>query len=70
MGVGMRELGILDWALVFGVALFGSFLSIYLKAKYKVEKRDFIMVSLFVAALAAVLIGAYHLLRGMLALSP
>ena len=66
----MYKLDTLDWMLLAGVCLLGSFLAVYLKSKYKIQKRDFIMVSIYVAGLASVLIGAYHLLRGLLSLSP
>jgi hypothetical protein len=66
----MNRLDPLDWALLIGVCLLGWFLAVYLKSKYKIQKRDFFMVSIFVSALASLLIAAYHVLRGLLSLTP
>ena len=66
----MAQISALDWALGFGVLLLGWFLAVFLKAKYKVPKREFFAFSSFVAGLAAILIGVYHVLRGLLGLGP
>ena len=66
----MARISALDWTLVLGVLLLGWFLAVFLKSKYKVPKREFFVFSSFVAGLAAILIGVYHVLRGLLGLSP
>lgn len=66
----MNKLDSLDWTLFIGVCLLSWFLAVYLKNKYKIQKRDFFMVSVYIAALASILIGAYHVIRGLVSLSP
>jgi len=66
----MVNIGVLDLALVVGVVALGWFLAIYFKSKYKISKRDFLAGSFYVAGLTAIIIAAYHILRGMLFLSP
>ena len=66
----MAAIGMLDWALVLGVVVLGWILAVYLKRKYKIDKRDFIITSFFVAGLTAILIGAYQVLRSLLVITP
>ena len=66
----MSHISILDWVLLLGIVLLGWFLAVYFKKKYNIFKRDFLIASFFVAGLTAIIIGAYHLLRGMLMLTP
>lgn len=66
----MVSIGALDWALVVGVGIFGWVLAIHFKKKYGVRKRDFFIGSLYVAGLTAIIIAVYHILRGLLLLSP
>jgi len=66
----VASIGALDWALVIGVGLLGWVLAVHFKKKYSVRKRDFFIGSLYVAGLTAILIGVYHLLRGLLLLTP
>lgn len=61
----------LDWLFFFlGVVLLGWLLAIYCKKRYNIKRREFFVASFYVAGIAIVLIGAYHLLRGFLLLSP
>ena len=62
--------GVLDWALVIGVCALGWFLAVRFKAKYNVRRRDFFAVSFYVAGLASIITGVYHILRGLLFLTP
>ncbi len=66
----MANISALDWALALGVVLLGGFLAVYFKSKYKIPKREFFAFSCFIAGLGAILIGAYHVLRGLLGLAP
>jgi hypothetical protein len=60
----MLRVSTLEWALVVGVVLLGCFLAVHFKKKYKIDMRDFLGSSFYVAALAAILIGLYEMLRG------
>jgi hypothetical protein len=64
------NIGVLDWALVGGVAVLGLVLALHFKKKYGVRKRDFTIGSFYVAGLTAIIIAVYHILRGLLLLSP
>ena len=66
----VANIGVLDWALVIGVGLLGWLLGIHFKKKYNIRRRDFIIGSLYVAGLAAIIVVAYDILRGLLLLSP
>jgi len=66
----MAHVGALDWVLAGGVFLLGWFLAVYLENKYKLLKKEFFVVSCFVAGLSAILIGAYHTLRELLIVFP
>ena len=66
----MVSIGALDWALVVGVGMLGWVLAIHFKKKYAVRRRDFFIGSLYVAGLTALIIAVYHILRGLLLLSP
>ena len=64
----MGGLSILDWSLVIGVFVLGTFVAIYVEKKYKVAKLDFFFVTFYVACLATLLVGLYHLLRSVFSL--
>ena len=66
----MSHITVLDSALVLGICVLGWFLAVRLKTKYNVARRDFFAVSFFVAGLSVIVIGVYHLLRGLLIVSP
>lgn len=59
----MTSLGVLDWLLIVGILVLGTFLAVHFEKRYKVAKLDFLITTVFVACLAAMLIGVYHLLR-------
>jgi hypothetical protein len=59
----MSKLSILDWSLVVGVIVYGVCLALYFEKKYRFAWYNFLLVSFFIAALAAVLIGTYQVLR-------
>ena len=59
----MSKLTTLDWSLVVGVMVYGACLAIYLEKKYKFPWHAFLLVTFFVAALAAILIGVYQIIR-------
>ena len=61
----MGGLSFLEWSLIIDVLVFGTFLAVDFEKKYKVAKLDFIFTTLYVACLAAMLIGVYHLLRNV-----
>jgi len=58
----------LDWSLVAGVFVYGAILALYFEKKHKLPWQDFLLAAFFVAALAAVLIGAYQAIRPSLVL--
>ena len=64
----MGGLSILDWSLIIGVLVLGTFLAIDVEKKYKVAKLDFFFVTFYVACLATMLVGLYHLLRSVFSL--
>ena len=64
----MSGFSILDWSLVFGVFVLGTFVAIDVEKKYKVAKLDFFFVTFYVACLATLLVGLYHLLRSVFSL--
>jgi phosphoglycerol transferase MdoB-like AlkP superfamily enzyme len=64
----MTKLSILDWSLFVGVIVYGAILAVYFEKKHKLPWQDFFLASFFVAALAAVLIGAYQVIRPSLSL--
>jgi hypothetical protein len=51
-----------DLILVLGVVVLGVLLSIEHKKKYKTEALDFFFDTFYIACVAAVLVGLYHLL--------
>ena len=59
----MSKLSFLDWSLVAGVILYGACLAIYFEKRFRFPWSSFLMVAFFVSVLAAVLIGAYHVIR-------
>lgn len=70
MGSVMGSLDLLDWFLVLGVLVFGACLAVQFERKYKLARIDFILSTFYVAGLAAVLVGVYHVLRRLLSLTP
>ncbi|HYA47048.1 MAG TPA: hypothetical protein VEF92_05800 [Burkholderiales bacterium] len=64
----MSKLTLLDWSLVVGVIIYGAILAVYFEKKYKFPWQDFFLVTFFVAALAAILIGSYQVVRPTLVL--
>jgi uncharacterized membrane protein len=60
----------LDWTLTFGVILLGLFLAVHFKKQYNIKRREFFAASFFVAALSVIVTSGYHVLRGLLLLSP
>jgi hypothetical protein len=59
----MSKLSFLDWSLVVGVIAYGACLAVYFEKKHRFPWPDFLMVTFFISALAAILIGAYHVIR-------
>ena len=59
----MSKLSILDWWLVVGVIAYGICLAVYFERKYKFPWTSFLLVTFFIATLAAILIGAYQTIR-------
>lgn len=59
----MGKLSFLDWSLVVGVIIYGTCLGIYFERKYRFPWHTFLMVTFYVASLAALLIGAYQVIR-------
>jgi len=59
----MSKLSLLDWSLVAGVIVYGVCLALYFERKYRFPWVNFVMLTLFIAVLAALLIGAYQLIR-------
>ena len=64
----MSKMSFLDWSLVVGVIVYGAILAVYLEKKHKLPWQDFFLATFFVAALAAILIGAYQVVRPTLVL--
>lgn len=64
----MNKLGFLDWSLIVGVLIYGAILAAYFEKKHKLPWQDFFLATFFVAALAAILISAYQVLRPALSL--
>lgn len=59
----MSKLSFLDWSLVVGVIAYGACLAVYFEKKYKFPWPSFLMVTFYVAILAAILIGTYQVIR-------
>jgi len=59
----MGKLSFLDWSLVAGVFAYGVCLALYFDRKYRFPWNHFLLVTLFIAALAGILIGGYQLIR-------
>ena len=59
----MSKLSFLDWSLVVGVIVYGVCLALYFERKYRFPWFNFFLVTFFIAVLAAVMIGAYQVLR-------
>jgi hypothetical protein len=59
----MSKLSFLDWSLVVGVIFYGACLAVYFEKKHRFPWQDFLMVTFFISVLAAILIGAYHVIR-------
>lgn len=59
----MNKLTALDWSLVVGVLAYGVCLAIYFEKKYRFPWHAFLLVTFFIASLAAILIGVYQVIR-------
>jgi hypothetical protein len=59
----MSKVSFLDWGLVVGVIVYGACLAIYFEKKYNFRWHYFLMVTFYVATLAAILIGTYQVIR-------
>ena len=59
----MSKFTTLDWSLVAGVIVYGVCLAVYFEKKYKFPWHAFLLVTFFVATLAAILIGVYQVIR-------
>ena len=59
----MSKLSLLDWSLFVGVIAYGVILGVYFEKQYKFPWHHFFLAALFVAAMAAILISAYQLIR-------
>jgi phosphoglycerol transferase MdoB-like AlkP superfamily enzyme len=59
----MIKLSILDWSLFLGVIAYGVILGIYFEKRYKFPWHHFFLAAFFIAAMAAILIGTYQVLR-------
>ena len=64
----MSKMSFLDWSLVVGVIVYGVILGMYFEKKYRFPLPHFFLATFFVAALAAILIAAYQVIRPSLSL--
>ncbi|HMK22145.1 MAG TPA: hypothetical protein VK466_07400 [Terriglobales bacterium] len=64
----MTKLSILDWSLLLGVIAYGVVLSVYFEKRYKFPWLHFFLAAFLIAAMAAILIGTYQVLRPALSL--
>jgi len=65
----MTKLSVLDWSLIVGVIAYGVILSVYFERQYKFPWHHFFLAAFFIAAMAAILIATYQVLRPALFLS-
>jgi hypothetical protein len=59
----MSKLSLLDWSLFLGVIAYGVVLGVYFEKQYKFPWHHFFLAAFFVAAMAAILIGTYQVIR-------